>query len=427
VAAEHPFSGAIDSLGYRLFSIPGAIDLDVSETLEGELQQQWGVYADNGRPADYFETYDGSEAFRFRPGRGFWILARTSWTVPEQTVETAPLDADGRFELSLQAGWNIIASPFSEPVPWALVRAASPAAPTARLWGFDGAFEEAASLEPYRAYYYFNDEPAGAKLAIPYPGLGPAAASKQASQSGASRLRLEASGFDSLRTAVEFMIDPGAETGKDRLDQYAPRNGFSRLSLLIEPDFEAPYGFLALDARPAIGEGVVYNLVLDAQAGERIALETRGLESFGEMEAYFVDGATGEFIDLHEQGPVWIHPAAKRTRSRLVIGTAGFVERQRALLAPETFVLQQNYPNPFGGSTTLGYSLPEAGYVEVQVYNVLGQEVARLVGGIESAGFHQIVWDGASSGGADLPDGVYLVRMRTENGPDRVVSMTRVR
>jgi hypothetical protein len=223
------------------------------------------------------------------------------------------------------------------------------------------------------------------------------------------------------------MIDPGAETGKDRLDQYAPRNGFSRLSLLIEPDFEAPYGFLALDARPAIGEGVVYNLVLDAQAGERIALETRGLESFGEMEAYFVDGATGEFIDLHEQGPVWIHPAAKRTRSRLVIGTAGFVERQRALLAPETFVLQQNYPNPFGGSTTLGYSLPEAGYVEVQVYNVLGQEVARLVGRIESAGVHQIVWDGASSGGADLPDGVYLVRMRTENGPDRVVSMTRVR
>ena len=428
IGVEHAFDGTIDSLAYRLFSVPGAIDLDVALTLEGQRGEDWGVFADNGQPTDYLEAYDGSEAFHFRSGRGFWILTRTNWTVPEQTVLTAPLDGLGQFEMTLKAGWNIIASPFTESVDWTHVKEASDAvAPTSKLWGFEGVFEETATLEPYRAYYYFNDGPDGTVLSIPYPGLRQPAASQRVSKKGeAAVLRLEAIRGDSLRTAVEFMIDPVAETGKDRLDQYAPRNGFSGLSLLIEPAFEAPYGFLALEARPSIGEGVVHSVVLNARAGERLSLQALAIERFAGQEVYFVNGVTGEFVSLRSGDPVTLYPERDRTRNQLVIGTPAFVAEQRAELAPEAFLLEQNYPNPFGSSTTITYSLPEEGYVDLRVYNVLGQEVQRLMSGSRTSGFYRMNWDGTASGGAPLPAGVYLLRMRTENGAEKNRSMTKV-
>ncbi|NNE35962.1 MAG: T9SS type A sorting domain-containing protein, partial [Rhodothermales bacterium] len=73
-----------------------------------------------------------------------------------------------------------------------------------------------------------------------------------------------------------------------------------------------------------------------------------------------------------------------------------------------SFELFQNYPNPFRGSTTLRMVLPESGRLTVGVYNVLGEEVARLADeGQYAAGPLELGW---SANG--LPSGVYLVRAR---------------
>jgi len=79
---------------------------------------------------------------------------------------------------------------------------------------------------------------------------------------------------------------------------------------------------------------------------------------------------------------------------------------------PDQFVLEQNYPNPFKGQTTIRYALPEQADVELVVYDVLGREVRRLVGSRQQSGRHEVTWDGLDSGGQPVASGVYFYRLK---------------
>jgi hypothetical protein len=74
--------------------------------------------------------------------------------------------------------------------------------------------------------------------------------------------------------------------------------------------------------------------------------------------------------------------------------------------AREGFALHRNAPNPFRASTTLGYTLAEAGQVELAVYDVLGRRVALVENGVRPAGDHQAVLHADA-----LPNGVYVARL----------------
>lgn len=75
------------------------------------------------------------------------------------------------------------------------------------------------------------------------------------------------------------------------------------------------------------------------------------------------------------------------------------------------FGLDQNHPNPFNPSTTIGYTLPEAANVRLVIYNVLGQEVRELVNDVQSAGRHQVRWDGRDAFGRQVATGLYISRL----------------
>jgi glycosidase len=77
-------------------------------------------------------------------------------------------------------------------------------------------------------------------------------------------------------------------------------------------------------------------------------------------------------------------------------------------LAPVTeFILDAAWPNPFNPSTTIPLSVPQAGPVELAVYNLAGQRVAVLVDGFLEAGRHLVHWNGAG-----LASGVYFIQAR---------------
>ena len=98
------------------------------------------------------------------------------------------------------------------------------------------------------------------------------------------------------------------------------------------------------------------------------------------------------------------------------VPTAVAEEYQAA--APAPFALGQNQPNPFNSDTTIRYSLPQAGEVELAIYNLAGQQVAQLVRALRPPGRHAVRWDGRDDQGQALPPGIYLVRVHFSTDSD---------
>lgn len=80
------------------------------------------------------------------------------------------------------------------------------------------------------------------------------------------------------------------------------------------------------------------------------------------------------------------------------------------VINPACFELFDAYPNPFNPETIINYQLPIASYVELSVYNALGQKVKTLVNTVKSAGVHTI-----SFNASDLTSGVYFYRIQAGN------------
>jgi hypothetical protein len=78
--------------------------------------------------------------------------------------------------------------------------------------------------------------------------------------------------------------------------------------------------------------------------------------------------------------------------------------------------LWQNSPNPFNPSTTIRFTTPTSGVVNVAIYDVNGRLVRTLVDGPLPAGQHGVVWDGTDASGRHVASGVYLYRLTSGEG-----------
>lgn len=76
---------------------------------------------------------------------------------------------------------------------------------------------------------------------------------------------------------------------------------------------------------------------------------------------------------------------------------------------PSAYELLQNYPNPFNPSTVISYNQPKEGFAEIKVYDILGNEVAQLFKGINTAGVHSCNFDASG-----LSNGTYFYTLRAE-------------
>lgn len=78
---------------------------------------------------------------------------------------------------------------------------------------------------------------------------------------------------------------------------------------------------------------------------------------------------------------------------------------------PYDYELFQNYPNPFNPSTSVMFSVPKNGLVNIKVYDMLGQEVATLVNEVVDRGVYTVNWDGKNEQGSYVSSGNYIYRM----------------
>jgi len=81
------------------------------------------------------------------------------------------------------------------------------------------------------------------------------------------------------------------------------------------------------------------------------------------------------------------------------------VERSSTDL-PTDFGFEQNYPNPFNPTTNIMYTVPGREYLNLTVYNILGEKIAILVDEEKAPGEYTVTFDGSK-----LSSGVYFYRL----------------
>ena len=147
-----------------------------------------------------------------------------------------------------------------------------------------------------------------------------------------------------------------------------------------------------------------------------------GYHEFGiDLEGYDV----GDTIDLrlfsNQTGEeMKVEMSLDNTEYGIGVLSSGTIEVMDMLAVPEEYNLTQNYPNPFNPSTTISFSIPSEGFVQVNVYDITGRLITGLVNGNLSAGYHDVIWDGTDMFGSNVSAGLYIYSLQAEG-----VSLTR--
>jgi hypothetical protein len=124
----------------------------------------------------------------------------------------------------------------------------------------------------------------------------------------------------------------------------------------------------------------------------------------GALHMIFVEWGIGETVDddpVNTDQTVWYVEDAM-----CAVSDVAAVEQLDE--TPGDFTLSQNYPNPFNPSTSITFTLPQAGQTVLRVYNLLGTEVASLVNEFRNAGTHRVSFDASA-----LPTGMYVYRLES--------------
>jgi len=74
------------------------------------------------------------------------------------------------------------------------------------------------------------------------------------------------------------------------------------------------------------------------------------------------------------------------------------------------------HPNPFNATLVIGFTMTNPGHASVEVFDLRGRVVARLLDGERGAGRQTVTWNGRNAAGAPVPSGSYYVRMVTPDG-----------
>ena len=86
------------------------------------------------------------------------------------------------------------------------------------------------------------------------------------------------------------------------------------------------------------------------------------------------------------------------------------IDDEYQITSPKGLILYQNFPNPYNSSTTIQFQLPKESKININLYNVLGEQIQTIVEGFYSRGVHSINFLSDK-----LPSGIYLYKLQTEN------------
>lgn len=395
---------------FRMIGIPGDNNQSISQLLNGNFNEDWVSYYDNGNTTNYLVSYDGSNTFNFSPGKGFWILSKNNINV-SQNVNVVTLEnnwvSSGSYEIgypiSLHNGWNIISNPFESDVIWSAVQDFNLV--TESIHSFNGSFSTSTVMEPFMGYYFYNATNLS-ELHIPYFVSNNLAKEVPSSSNNGQYLKLSTIFKENRKSSVIIGHNENALNSYDSYDRFAPPGDFEdvRISILNQ-EIETPYKYLKTDYRK-LDKNQTFDLIIKKGIIDKLELKVKGVSSLSAEAIYLVDQNI-TFHDLRSKEKIILKSSRENINLKLLIGDYEYIENNREILIPGSISLNQNYPNPFNPITTIEYSLPEKSSVQLKVFDILGKEITTLVNGEITPGKYEVIFQGT-----ELTSGVYFYTLR---------------
>ena len=411
---------------YRMIGLPGDQNTLISNVIKtGTQKKDWNAYFDNGAASNFLQEFDGSSTFSFSPGKGFWVLSKDPINVngPSNTVK---LSVDNTYPITLNSessGFNIISNPFEKSVSWTDIQNLNGLSANDFLFDWTGVWTHAAQLEPYKAYYFKNNNSL-TTLRIPYNFAASkiiASNSQEAETYPGDYIKLSLYQNDQEKSFIITGFNSSAKKDYDKFDCFAPPGYFDDVRIHIEEqNITDPYKQLFVDYRTSVNEGQSFDLKVKNDTKKKIKLFTGGVEKFINEKVYLFDENLNRFYNLKEKNEIDISPIHKNYNFRLLIGNENYINNIKKEYIPSEFSLYQNYPNPFNPSTVIKYQIPVNNtLVELKIYNVLGKEIKTLVNEIQDTGIHE-----AEFNAVDYSSGIYFCTLKALPNGGKSVSFS---
>jgi hypothetical protein len=418
-------------IDYRIIGLPGNSDKLVEEFLSGKHRSGWQVYWDNGVESNdksqYLVEYDGSDQFKFAPGRAFWVIQKGTLDLTGRRVATAPLNANQEIMIPLHPGWNLITNPFDRPVAWSQIQAANQTATDSipePIWAFNQSFSQSASFDPYVGYYVYNRANLDT-LRIPYELYYSDLAEMQPYDPAAWRVQIVLSAGDYSERVTSFGSARAARRKFDGFDLRKPRGPGEIPSVFFhQTQWDRNSGVFATDLRPEFEDQEAWDFEVQSSQREALQLTFTGVLNVpAQFEAYLIDEARARYLNLRQDSVYSFVPATDISKFQVLVGKARLLQEKLGAILPRVFTVEQNFPNPFNPSTAIPVTLPVTTEVKLKIYDFMGREVRTLHTGSLAPGRHLFVWDGKDAAGHALASGVYFYRLTTNASFTRTEKM----
>ena len=409
---------------YRLISVP--LDLAAKSpgnVLEDDLgsydPENWRLFGLNASQG--YDEFPSGAAGSMSPGRAFFLIVKEAGQQWNTGLGTS-IPLDRAFPLSLNSGWNFIATPFNFEIARTALQLASGG--EIDLMTYNGSWRtHTGPLRPFEGYA-LSVASSGQLLIDPNDRLATASKKQNAEPVVAASffewsIQVLAQAGHARDEENFAAVAAEATSDWDIWDRAEPPVIGKYVSVYFpHPEWQVPFAGFRTDVRPVPNERESWTFEVKSNVDAPVTLRFEGIDEVPrDFEVWLVDEVAQVWQDLRERATYTVAGAGgQHARAfRLLVGRPDALAEEATQEIPESFVLE-NFPNPFNPQTTIRYGLTSQERVTVAIYNVLGEYVATLVENEEkSAGYHTVAWDGRNQAGHPVASGVYIYTFQTEH------------
>ncbi len=426
---------------YQMVSVP--LNLE-AKSIENVFEDNFGSYnTENWRMFGYdnngtnkgYKEYKGGLS-DVVPGKAYWIIVRDEPGGDKAVIDigegsTVTVTKESPFQITLNEGWNQIGNPYNFNISWEDVLAFNEIPDDVTVSENIKRYTNASGKSGYedlgilpRLSGAFVHTTKAITLKIPVIRNSSIANGRKGNGGGSNpsddenwQVSIDLFSGNTYSKINGFGMHKEANDLNDKYDSPSlPASGFvGDLSL----KFNNSSNLSARHSRDIVSvkDNYIWEFDLAANVkGENVALNWSALQNdFPEENLMLYDESIEEVIDMKTASSYRVN-RSDVSKFKIYYGDDAFIKEN---LKPASVFLGQSFPNPFTYETTIPFSLTDANQnyeIEINIFNLAGQQIKRIAKRDYAPGFHEIVWNGRDERNSRISSGIYIYKMTVRSG-----------